>query len=672
MRQEGLLALEVLALTAVTFSRPVLDGFGSFPTVFMQHRAASTDLVWFGLLVMLLPAALVTAACLGTGLVSRRVRNTAHIVTVVVLGGAGGWRLALEQTSWGAFAAPLVLFGVVMGGGLGWLRWWSKTADPMASFLRFAGCASVIFLAQFLFMSEASRADLLGDRASEVAAAAEVAETLPEDAPPVVMVVFDALPTGILLDGSGAVDADLYPNFAELAGTSTWHRNNTTVTPFTNHAVPAILTGRYPDEAGAIDHPGQNLFSLLGVGYDLHVNEPWTDLCHSRFCPEAPTFSGQGGLLREAVSFWRSGTEGPESAWLPARITQDRYEESAAWIDTTVAAVADGEGRPPFVFMHTILPHRPRELTDEGVRYEAAGVTENSFADWGPWGATVGRQAHVLQTQATDKLLGELVDGLKEAGVYDEALVVVTADHGEAFLADQPARMITDENWPHLMWTPLFVKEPGQTDGEVDDQNIQTVDIVPTIADVLDIDIPWDVDGMTSAAGAEERDPGEKPLVVIDPIREHTAGEGRLVFDGEEGLAQVLDESATEHSGRDAVWKRTAHAELLRASVDDLVVEDPHETELAFEVPADLDAVDLSEPVPLEVVAETELDVGTTVALVLNGEVAALADVEEGSPNRVHALLLPELFVEGDNDLEAYVVDGSPGDEVLNPLDVVL
>jgi hypothetical protein len=656
----------------------VLDGFGSFPAVFMQHRAGSTDLVWFGLLVMLLPAALVTAACLGIGLISRRVRNTAHIVAVVVLGGVGGWRLAFEHTSPGSLVGPLVLVGVVVGGCLGWLRRWPKTADPTASFLRIAGGASVVFLAQFLFMSESSKADLLGDRASEAVAAAEVAERLPEDTPPVVMVVvFDALPTGILLDGSGAVDADLYPNFAELAGTSTWHRNNTSVTPFTNHAVPAILTGRYPDEAGVIDHPGQNLFSLLGAGYDLHVNEPWTDLCHSRFCPDVPTFSGQGGLLREAVSFWRSGTDGSDGPWLPERITQDRYEESAAWIDGTVAAVAEGEGRPPFVFLHAILPHRPRELTDEGVRYEGAGVTEDSFADWGSWGAATGRQAHVLQTQATDKLLGELIDGLKEEGVYDEALVVVTADHGEAFLAEQPARMVTDENWPYLMWTPLFVKVPGQTDGEVDDRNMQTVDIVPTIADVLDIDLPWAVDGLTPAAGADQRDPGEKPFVVIDPIREHAAGEGRLVFDGEEGLAQVLDESATEHSGPDAAWKRTAHAELLRASVEDLVVEDPvvedpHEAELAFEVPADLDAVDLDESLPLEVVAGTELEAGTTVALVLDGQVAALVDVEAGSPNRVHALLLPELFVQGENDLDAYVVEGSPGDEVLTPLDVVL
>lgn len=672
VKVELLLALEVLALATVTFSRPVLEGFGAFPPLFAQYRAGYVDLVSFGLLVMLVPAVFVTSVGLAAGLVSRRVRCSVHMATVVLVGGVGGWRLGIEQTSSRWLAVPLVLLGVVVGCGLGWLRWWPKTADATASFLRIAGAVSAIFLVQFLFMSEASRADLVGDRPSEIAAAKRVAAALPEDSPPVVMVVFDALPTGMLLDGSGAVDAEVFPSFAELAGGSTWYRNHTTVAPFTTQAVPAILTGRYPDEAGRIDRPGQNVFSLLGAGYDLNVREPWTDLCHSRFCPEVPSFSGQGALLREAASFWRSGASAEPSEWLPARITPDRYEKSLAWVDATVEAVSHPGDRPPFAFMHTILPHRPRELTDDGVRYEAAGVPEDSFFDWGPWAATVGRQAHVLQTQAADRLLGQLVDGLKEAGVYDETLIVVTADHGEAFLPDQPARLVTPDTWPHVMWTPLLVKEPGQTVGEVDDGNLQTVDIVPTIAELLGVDLPWDVDGLPAGRVADERDSREKPIVV-DAAMKHEAGEGRLVYDGEEGLARILAESAVEDpgTGPDAVWRRTTHGQLLRESLNDLAVGDPKDAELIVEVPRGLDAVDLGGPLPLEVVARTDLEAGSVVALVLNGEVAALAEVEEASPNRVHALLLPDLFVEGHNDLRAYLVKGTPGEETLRPLEAV-
>ncbi len=60
------------------------------------------------------------------------------------------------------------------------------------------------------------------------------------------MVVFDEFSIESLLDGSGRVDASLYPELRELAGDATWYRNETTVAPYTEAAVPAILTGEFP------------------------------------------------------------------------------------------------------------------------------------------------------------------------------------------------------------------------------------------------------------------------------------------------------------------------------------------------------------------------------------------------------------------------------------------
>ncbi len=38
---------------------------------------------------------------------------------------------------------------------------------------------------------------------------------------------------------------------------------------------------------------------------------------------------------------------------------------------------------------------------------------------------------------------------------------------------------------------PFFVKAPGQTEGEVDDSIVRNIDVVPTIADLLDIQVFW-------------------------------------------------------------------------------------------------------------------------------------------------------------------------------------
>ena len=71
-------------------------------------------------------------------------------------------------------------------------------------------------------------------------------------------------------------------------------------------------------------------------------------------------------------------------------------------------------------------------------------------------------------------------------GLLDEALLVVIADHGYAFEmgVHRPAhrdRANVDEVAP----VPLFVKAPGQSEGEVDESLVRNIDIVPTIADLL-------------------------------------------------------------------------------------------------------------------------------------------------------------------------------------------
>ena len=44
-----------------------------------------------------------------------------------------------------------------------------------------------------------------------------------------------------------------------------------------------------------------------------------------------------------------------------------------------------------------------------------------------------GRQRHLLQLAYVDSLIGDLVQELKAQGIYDDALVVLTADHGISF-----------------------------------------------------------------------------------------------------------------------------------------------------------------------------------------------------------------------------------------------
>jgi len=103
----------------------------------------------------------------------------------------------------------------------------------------------------------------------------------------VVLVFFDEFPLQSLLDSGGRIDRRVYPNLAGVADRATWYRNATGVSRFTQWAVPAMLTGRYPSKfkAPIAQQYPDNLFTLFGQSYNLKVDELVTRLCPTQQCP---------------------------------------------------------------------------------------------------------------------------------------------------------------------------------------------------------------------------------------------------------------------------------------------------------------------------------------------------------------------------------------------------
>ena len=118
-------------------------------------------------------------------------------------------------------------------------------------------------------------------------------------------------------------------------------------------------------------------------------------------------------------------------------------------------------------------------------------------------------QRCLLQVGFVDRLVGTLVERLRETGIYDSSLVVITADHGASFRPGDSRRTVTPANHADIMPVPLFIKYPHQQQGGIDDRNAQTIDILPTIAQVLKVKTGWKFDGrsllLTPAAGAGEK-----------------------------------------------------------------------------------------------------------------------------------------------------------------------
>jgi len=91
----------------------------------------------------------------------------------------------------------------------------------------------------------------------------------------------------------------------------------------------------------------------------------------------------------------------------------------------------------------------------------------------------------------TDHLVGVMLDDLRDRGILDRAVVVLTSDHGESF--DEH-----DEYWNHGYTTyeeavhaPLIVRLPGGTGGGRRVPHLMSnVDVLPTLLDQLELDGP--------------------------------------------------------------------------------------------------------------------------------------------------------------------------------------
>ena len=157
--------------------------------------------------------------------------------------------------------------------------------------------------------------------------------------------------------------------------------------------------------------------------------------------------------------------------------------------------------------IHVELPHIPWRYTPSGPTYFTGtyplGLTIERWSR-SPGYPIQGLQRMTLQLEYADRVLGVIVQSLRNWGIYDKAVMAVVADHGAAFIPGQSRRLLSTANSGWILRVPMLVKLPHQRRGRIISRPVRTIDLLPTIADVLGIRIPWQVDGR-SLFGAPSR-----------------------------------------------------------------------------------------------------------------------------------------------------------------------
>ena len=521
-------SLHVFVIVGFAIAQPLFELLARQAEFFVfRHATWQDSAALVVILCVLLPLGLIGVERI-IGLLSHRLRRWVH--SAIIAGGVAATVLpALHPI---ALPGTLLVAGALLCGGVAALAY--VFFLPVRQFFSLLSPAVLIFPGLFVFASPAFR--------SVVPAAPPVpAERVPlPTPPPIVFIILDELPLVSLLNEHQQIDTVRYPNFAALAQHATWFRNTTTVSSETARSVPAILTGKYPDTARrlphAADHP-DNMFTLLARPYELNAFGTLTHLCPAHICPQAGGSAWQRlpALLSDLTVVYlhlllprdlRATLPAISQNWMGfvnAQEPSNRHAAQSQFFDRMVRQTLLSKRRsqawdfiqairatdqPRLYYLHLLLPHGPYHYLPSGKVYSQEGSTPGLIGQRyldDPWGVLRVYYRHLLQVGFVDTWLGELTAHLKQTGLYEQTLLVITSDHGISFRPGDWYRRPVQTTFQDIMPVPLFIKAPFQRTGRIDDRPLETIDILPTLAAMLGVELPWEAEGCSALGPCPER-----------------------------------------------------------------------------------------------------------------------------------------------------------------------
>jgi hypothetical protein len=694
VRFAAIVALILLGVSGLAVTQPILDLFGRNPEFFVAGNYSTTQIITFALVIAVLPPSVGTLVVVSAAFADRRAGTVALAgVTAVFL---AGLVLAVLR-SLGVDALWLVAV-VVIGLALtaGWMVGRFRAARLFAAYL---SGANLVFVGTFLFFSEAS--DLVvGDGRTNVIGGVSV----PEVDGPVVVIILDELPAATIMGPDGTINEERYPGFARLAGVSTWFRNASSRANWTPTGVPAILTGNATDESvpPTDDNYPRNLFTLLGNDLPIHRYETITDLCPEEFCSARDHAPMRQAFADASIVYGHRV--------LPSSLRDDLPPIDNSWgaygaeLDNTVAAPDDGGDRdavdlmerlfgrwrtrppaersprgqaaamareiaaisedPALHVVHINLPHYPWTLSPSGHTTTYSQANRPEDLDRGQPGydfrIRLEYQLHSMQTGTADVLLDEALDHLMSLPTWGDTLLVLTSDHGIALTPPDVGRAhVTEANRAEVYRVPLFIKAPGQSAGEISDDSVQTIDIVPSIVDLLNIRVDeddWEFDGHSLYDGSESKIAPRVSTHVHEVLAIAERRAEQFASDDWIGLAAVGE-----------------HADLVGQSLSDLSIGTPSMYSAMLRDEAlleDLPTDEGSMPYVLTgTIAGPSDDTPPELVVAVNGRIAGVVGGYNPTGSGWEYIgYVVDFYVDGANTVELYEVSRDAEATILHPI----
>lgn len=343
--------------------------------------------------------------------------------------------------------------------------------------------------------------------------------------PPVVLIVIDTLSAGHV--SHLGYDRETTPNLDALAAEGITFNEAIAPASYTIASIPSILTGRLPDNHGVIER-GRVLDESEVTLAEVLKEEGYKTYGAVGNVNGGPAFGNQQGFDEFVEVYLGEGPPGRRIFEVGGRkvhlaLADEFLPLMDRWLDGTP------EDPRKLLYLHVFEPHTPYDPPGEffdlflderypgpprpderkrihiGLdRAEAQGVLPKESVQQG------SIRLYDAYLNWADHCVGQMLQKLKDRDLYDEALIIVTSDHGEAFWQhgiNGHNQQIYDE----IMRVPMIVKLPKamQLGGKRIESMVSTIDVVPSVCEWMNLSPP-DVDGLSVAPLVDGREQGDK------------------------------------------------------------------------------------------------------------------------------------------------------------------
>jgi arylsulfatase A-like enzyme len=351
----------------------------------------------------------------------------------------------------------------------------------------------------------------------------------------------------------------LTPRIDALAASSAYFTHVYSQAPNTFRSFPSIFTSRFPSEIAwdssirhgnympAIKPETRTVFEVL---HDAGIATA-AETSHFFFTPDR-------GITRGVDEWDNSGALDIEPA--VTDIAAPRI------VPRVVAKLHDlAAAKKPFVlFTHLFEPH------EEYVEHPGYPYVETK-----PYEAR--EEKYDYEVAFEDGFVGQILDGIKDAGLDGNTTIILLSDHGEGFGDHREGgerlffhgQTLYDE----LLRVPLIVHIPGAKPAKIDTQ-VMLIDVSPTILDVMGVARPPEFKGRSLARAARGETVPSLPAyaeLLRAPDWDHEAkamvdadGVRKIIYRISENLFEMYDLSKDPREQDDVVYERKDARELER------------------------------------------------------------------------------------------------------------